>query len=268
MDASDHDWFEGRGPRCHLHLLIDDATSKILGGNFKLEETTEGYFQACSPYFAKRGLPINFYNDKRGTFVVNQGKNRGDTQFGRALKELGIGMILAHSPEAKGRIERVFGTLQNRLVWEMRIQGISTIEDANGFLPSFFEKYNKMFSVEPKNPFDAHRPLSQNQDLKYILCAKEIRSVSKNLEVQFKNTIYQLEVPAELQNSIRRAKIEAGITLEGEVFFQFMGKDVKYKKYGDQVNIREEVNLEVAAKSWKSKKATSKNHPWKRLWVA
>jgi transposase InsO family protein len=266
MDASDHDWFEGRGPCCHLHLLVDDATSKILGGYFTPEETTEGYFRACLPYFVKKGLPISFYNDKRGTFVVNQGKNKGDTQFRRALKELGVGMILAHSPEAKGRIERVFGTLQERLVWEMRVQGISTIEDANGFLPSFFEEYNIKFSVEPENPFDAHRPLSQNQNLKYILCAKEVRTVTKNLEVQFKSTIYQLDVPRELQKSIRRAKIEVGTTLEGMVFFQFRGKLISYRKYNDQIYIEKMLSLEEQSKSWKDKKrkAHSGKHPWRR----
>lgn len=269
MDASDHNWFEGRGPRCHLHLLVDDATSKILGGCFRPEETTEGYFQACFPYFEKRGLPKSFYTDKRGTFVVNQGEDRGDTQFGRALKELGIAIILAHSPEAKGRIERVFGILQERLIWEMRIQGISTIEDANGFLPSFFEKYNKMFSVEPSNPFDAHRSLSQTQNLKYILCTKDTRTVTKNLEVQFNTITYQLDVPTELQRSIRGAKIEAGITLEGKVFFQFMGKILRFREYSYR-NIKEEVNFEALVKSWKSKKPPpppSKNHPW-RKWAA
>lgn len=270
MDASDHDWFEGRGPKCHLHLLIDDATSKILGGWFSPEETTEGYFQACLPYFAKRGLPRSFYNDKRGTFVVNQGKDRGrDTQFGRAVKELGIAMILAHSPEAKGRIERTFGTLQDRLVWEMRLEGISTIKDANKFLPSFIEKHNKKFSEEPKNSFDAHRPLSQTQDLKYILCCKEVRVVTKNLEVQFKNEIYRLEIPKEEQEKIRRAKIEVGTTLEGEVFFQFLGKLVKYKKFSEIAYIEEKVDFEKLAKSWtgRTHNSSPKNHPW-RKWAA
>jgi len=135
MDASDHKWFEDRGPRCHLHLLVDDATSKIYGGYFTKEETTEGYFRACFPYFERKGLPLSFYHDKRGTFKANNGNKRGDTQFGRAMKELEIGMIYAHSPEAKERIERIFGTLQESLVWEMRIEGISTIEEANLYLP-------------------------------------------------------------------------------------------------------------------------------------
>ena len=141
IDASDHCWFEDRGPRCHLHALIDDATSKIHGAYFTPEETTEGYYRACLPYFEREGLPVSFYNDKRGTFIVNKGKNRGETQFSRAMKELGIKMVFAHSPQAKGRIERAFGILQERLVWEMRIAGISTIEEANKFLPSFLQEH-------------------------------------------------------------------------------------------------------------------------------
>lgn len=108
------------------------------------------------------------------------------------MKELGIEMIFAHSPQAKGRIERAFGTLQERLVWEMRLKGISTIEEANKYLPSFLEKHNKRFAVKPANPFNAHRQLNQSQSLKYILCKKEIRTTSKNLEVQHHHTTYQL----------------------------------------------------------------------------
>ncbi len=181
MDASDHDWFEGRAPKCHLHLLVDDATSKIYGGYFTKEETTEGYFKACLPYFEKEGLPISFYNDKRGTFKVNQGEKQGETQFARAMRELGVEMIFAHSPQAKGRIERMFGTLQERLIWEMRIEHISSIEEANKFLPGFFEKHNNKFAVEPASSFNAHQLLSRKQSLKYILCSKLERTVTKNL---------------------------------------------------------------------------------------
>ncbi|MBA3604058.1 MAG: DDE-type integrase/transposase/recombinase [Parachlamydiaceae bacterium] len=137
IDASHHAWFEDRGPKCHLHLLIDDATSKLMGGYFAPEETTEGYYRACFPYFEKMGRPVSLYSDKRGTFIVNQGCPRHDTQFARAMKELDIRMITAHSPQAKGRIERAFGTLQERLVWEMRLNNISSIEEANVFLPNF-----------------------------------------------------------------------------------------------------------------------------------
>ena len=142
VDASDHHWLEDRGPRCHLHLFVDDATSKIGGGWFELEETTEGYYRAFKPILEQKGRPVNLYTDKRGTFVVNYGSKKSKTQFARAMQELDINMITAHSPQAKGRIERAFFTLQERLVWEMRIKHICSIEEANRFLPEFFEEYN------------------------------------------------------------------------------------------------------------------------------
>lgn len=100
-DASQHLWFEDRGPKCHFYIIIDDATSEVTDGYFELEETTEGYFRLFEPYFQRNGLPVSIYSDKRGVFKVNQGKKRGITQFGRAMRELGIKIIYAHSAPAK-----------------------------------------------------------------------------------------------------------------------------------------------------------------------
>jgi hypothetical protein len=256
MDASDHAWFEDRGPRCHLHLLVDDASSKIYGGYFALEETTEGYFKACKLYFEKKGLPISFYTDKRGTFKVNQGNKNGETQFQRAMKELGVGMIYAHSPEAKGRIERVFGTLQERLVWEMRIANISCIEEGNKYLPKFIEQYNKKFAVEPANPFNAHRQLKQRRRLKYILCRKEQRIVSKNLEIEFENQIYQLISSDQKQDCLKKKSVDVIIALDGEVRIEFQGRRIKYKKFSEQNYREEEKEL-----SWPTPKKKPKHSP-------
>ena len=230
-DASDHDWFEGRGPRCHLHLFIDDATSRIEGGRFELEETTKGYYRALKPVLEKKGRPVQLYTDKRGTFVVNQGKRKGETQFARAMEELEIEMIIAHSPQAKGRIERAFGTLQKRLVWEMRIRDICTLEEANHFLPKFLEEHNKKYAKRPISPFDAYRPLNKNKPLKYILSKKEKRQVSKNLEVQYEKETYQLDPPngVRLQNQ----KITVITTLDNEQFFEYQGHLLKAVRYSD-----------------------------------
>jgi hypothetical protein len=266
MDASDEDWLEGRGPRCHLHLLIDDATSKILGAYFAEEETTYGYFRACKPYFEKKGLPISLYNDKRGTFIVNQGKNRNETQFARAMKELGIKMIFAHSPQAKGRIERVFGTLQERLIWEMRIAHISTIEEANKFLPGFLEKHNKKFSVAPANTFNAHRTLNHSQPLKYILCTKEKRKVTKNLEVQYNNRIYQLRPPSNLQETLKKSEIEVLTTLDNQLVFEYRGVLIKHEEYDSQPKMNNMPSSDELLRNWKDKPAhyiPSKDHPWR-----
>lgn len=266
IDASDHAWFEDRGPKCHLHLLVDDATSKIMGGHFAPEETTEGYYKACLPYFERMGRPINLYSDKRGTFVVNNGSNDKETQFSRAMKELEIGMITAHSPQAKGRIERVFGTLQERLVWEMRLSNISTIEEANDFLPSFFETYNKKYSEQPANTFNAHRPLNQGMELKYILCTKEERVVSKNLEVNYKNQIYQLHPSENLKLKLKNSRITVITTLENEIVFEYKGYYVKYVIFKDQVE-NHRIDMEFLMNSWKTKNVyiPPKNHPYKRM---
>jgi transposase len=268
IDASDHAWFEDRGPKCHLHLLVDDATSKIMGGHFAPEETTEGYYKACLPYFEKKGRPISLYSDKRGTFVVNSGPKDRETQFSRAMKELGIGMITAHSPQAKGRIERVFGTLQERLVWEMRLSNISTIEEANVFLPSFIEIYNKKYSEQPANTFNAHRPLNQGMELKYILCIKEERAVSKNLEVSYKNQIYQLRPPDEFKLNLKNSKITVITTLENEIHLEYKGHYINYVIYNELVK-NQCLNMDVLLNSWKTKNIyiPPKDHPYKSLKV-
>jgi hypothetical protein len=266
IDASDHAWFEDRGPRCHLHLLVDDATSKIMGGHFGLEETTEGYYRACLPYFEKTGRPRSLYCDKRGTFVVNKGSSERETQFSRAMRELEIGMIIAHSPQAKGRIERVFGTLQERLVWEMRLRNISTIDEANVFLPSFIEMYNKKYSQQPASPFNAHRSLNQGVELKYIMCTKEERIVSKNLEISYKNQIYQLQPPEALKLKLKKAKIAVITTLDNEIFFDYKGNYINYVLYKEQVK-NNYFNIECLAKTWPKRKIyiPPKDHPYRNL---
>ncbi len=267
IDASNHKWFEERGAKCHLHLLIDDASSTIYGAYFAKEETTEAYFQTCLPYFSSRGLPINLYADKRGTFKVNQGGKEGaETQFSRAMKELDVKIIFAHSPQAKGRIERVFGTLQERLVWEMRIAGISTIKEANKFLPNFIENFNKRFRVEPANTFNAHRKLKQNQSLKYTLCKKEQCKVTQNLEIQYNKITYQLNPPEHLREALKRAMIVAITTLDNELIFQYQGIMIEYQIFDDLPYKPNQVTEEERLKNWKErvKHNPGKGHPWKR----
>lgn len=250
-DASDHDWFEGRGPRCHLHLFVDDATSAIEGGRFELEETTKGYYKALEPILEKKGRPIGIYTDKRGTFVVNQGNKKGRTQFARAMKELGINMIIAHSPQAKGRIERTFGTLQERLVWEMRINEIRTIEEANSFLSKFFEEYNSRYAKTPLHPFDAYCPLNQNTPLKYILSTKEERRVSKNLEIQYKNEIYQLTAPKGVVLNLKHVKVTVITTMEDDLIFEYQGHTLGYKRYNETAYEIPKICIDDLMSNWK-----------------
>ena len=155
LDGSPHDWFEGRGPKCNLNVAIDDASS-ISFYKFSKTETTQDYFKLLEEYINMYGIPLAIYADKHSIFRVNtptkldlkkptKNENEGLTQFGRAMKELGIELIFANTAQAKGRVERINETLQDRLVKEMRLENISSIEEANIFLPKFMKKFNKKF---------------------------------------------------------------------------------------------------------------------------
>jgi hypothetical protein len=153
IDGSEHAWFEGRGPMCTLLAFIDDATSRLMVLRFVPSESTFDYFRATRAYLEAHGKPVAFYSDKHNIFRVNNGEG-GDrvTQFGRALSELSIDIICANSPQAKGRVERAFGTLQDRLVKELRLAGISTIDVANAWLPGFIAEHNARFGRAPRTP--------------------------------------------------------------------------------------------------------------------
>ena len=160
IDGSPHDWFEGRSPECTLLVYIDDATSTIMELIFVKSETTWNYMEVTKSCLLKHGKPLGYYSDKHGVFRVNRPNSLAETnltQFGRALKQLDIKLICANTPQAKGRVERANKTLQDRLVKELRLRNISTMEEANEYLPSFIKDYNKRFSKPAKSPLNAHR---------------------------------------------------------------------------------------------------------------
>ena len=194
IDGSHHDWFEGRGPRCTLIVFIDDATSELMALRFAPAETTQVYMETLRDYLAQHGRPVALYSDKHSIFRVNRPDHEGElTQFTRALKTLGIEPVHANTPQAKGRVERANQTLQDRLVKELRLTGISDIEAANAFLPGFVRDYNKRFSVAPQSASDAHRQVVHSpQELDLILCLHETRKLSRHLTLQYRNREYQL----------------------------------------------------------------------------
>lgn len=199
-DGSPHAWFEDRGPTCTLLVYIDDATGKLLHLEFVASETTNAYFGATKRYLTQQGKPLALYVDRHGVFRVNTTKalsarvedSNGLTQFGRAMEELNIELIHANSPQAKGRVEKVNQTLQDRLVKELRLQGISTMEEANQFLPTFMVAFNRKFAVVPKSPVNLHRPLTPQDHVEEILVQKYTRRLSKQLTLSYGNTIYQI----------------------------------------------------------------------------
>jgi transposase len=197
IDGSEHRWFEDRADPCTLIVFIDDATGRLLRLLFVPSESTFAYFEALQGYLEAHGCPVAFYSDKHSVFRVNRQEVKGGqgmTQFGRALAELNIEILCANSSQAKGRVERVNRTLQDRLVKELRTAGISTIEAGNAFLADFVTRFNARFAIAPARPEDRHRPLNIRPDrLQDILCRREQRHVSRDLALSYDRLRIMLE---------------------------------------------------------------------------
>lgn len=200
IDASHHPWLQERAPRFALLAVIDDATGKVAAARFHPTEDTQGYFLLLRDVCRKVGAPQAIYSDHHGTFWPTHGESlqeqlagrRSPTQFGRAMAELGVQLILAHSPQAKGRIERLWGTLQNRLVSELRLAGAASIEEANAFLPAFLTRFNRTFAVIPATPGRAYQPRRTAAELDTIFCLKHDRVVSKDNTVRLGEIVLQV----------------------------------------------------------------------------
>ena len=194
IDGSPHDWFEGRGPACTLIVYVDDATTRLVATGFFAEETTEAYMETTRAHLATHGRPVAYYSDRYSVFRVN-GKGKEDelTQFSRALRTLDIEAVHAHSPQAKGRVERANQTLQDRLVKEMRLRGVDGMKAGNAYLPEFMADFNRRFAVTPRNPEDAHRAVAHDAaELDLILCEHHARKLTKNLTIRFECREYQV----------------------------------------------------------------------------
>lgn len=189
IDGSDHRWFEDRGPACTLLVFIDDATSTLMQLRFVTSESTFSYFEALDLYLAAHGRPVAFYSDKHTVFrVANQSAKSGHgmTQFGRALNALNVEILCANSSQAKGRVERANRTLQDRLVKELRLAGISDMEAANAFLPGFTERYNARFAKAPRRADNLHRPMNIEPDqLRDVFCFRDERLVGAQLAFSY-----------------------------------------------------------------------------------
>ena len=195
IDAADFEWLED-GKRYTLHGGIDDATGKLVGLHLSTHECLGGYFAVMQQIIKENGIPFMVYVDRRATFLspkVEPGdKQENDTQFGRAMKELGIRMTPARSAQAKGRIERAWGTLQSRLPIELRLAKIANIDEANDFLAQYMFDFNKQFAVAPEDATLAYLPLAANINLALILCEKTPRKVDKGGVFSYNGQAWQL----------------------------------------------------------------------------
>jgi len=261
-DGSDHKWFEDRAPRCTLLVAIDDATGNITA-RFEKEETTAGYFRLMREYIEVHGVPKALYTDRYSVFKINQGDKNKLTQFGRAMEELQVELIYARTPQAKGRVERANSTLQDRLVKELRLQNISSIKEANTFLPVFLAKYNEKFGKKPKSSSNAHRPLKQKENLEHILCEKTTRKLTKDLEISFEGQIYQIQA-LHRRNRLQGSRITIIRTLDSDLIMEHEGQRIDYKIFGEMPSPIILDSKQIAMYREKKKWKPSHTHPWKK----
>jgi len=234
IDGSHHWWFEDRGPKCALLVFIDDATGKLLHLRFARSENTFDYFHATKAYLQEWGKPLAFYSDKHGIFRTTHASNldrtSGFTQFGRALHELNIDIICANTPQAKGRVERANQTLQDRLVKELRLHDISTIEAANDFTPAFIAAFNARFGKEPRNAKAMHRPLADHENLDGVMCRKEMRKLSQTLTLRYDKVLFILE-PTEAAKRLAGQKVIVCDYPDGRLEVMHDGVTLPYRTF-------------------------------------
>jgi hypothetical protein len=270
-DGSPHRWFEERGEPCTLLLCVDDATTFVLGGLFAPAETTNAYFKLFEEVFNRYGLPLACYTDKHSIFRRNQAGARRDeeTQVQRALRQLHIELICANSPQAKGRIERINRTFQDRLVKEFRLNGIASIPQANAALPGFLQRYNDRFAVDPRDAQDAHRPLEGDQ-LGMILSKRYDRALTANLTFQIADQIFAIDL-SPLHRLRAGVRVDIYVPRDGNPIVLHKGQRIPTRYVGQRqrtahVVTSKDLNAEVDRRTGDQRKAYTPpgSHPWRK----
>ncbi len=263
-DGSHHDWFEKRGPKCVLMGYKDDATGEVFARFYEYEGTVPA-MDSFRKYIDRYGIPQSLYMDKHTTYKSNgkltiedqlKGRRKPLSQFERAVEELGVRLIHAHSPQAKGRIENLFKTFQDRVIKEMRLEGVSSIEQANEFLEGYLPKYNERFRVLAAKKSDLHRSVPKDMDLDSILCVKEPRTIRKDNTVAFENRLYQV------MTKTTGKKVSVQKRLNGQIVITYKGSELKH----EEVKNRPPKQREKKQKAVKKKREYKPpmNHPWRK----
>lgn len=278
LDGSDHDWFEGRGPKCVLLIYIDDATSRILYGEFVGAEATLTLMRSTWSYLKRWGRPAAFYVDKDSIYKVAKAAGYQSlsielpmTQFTRAMRDLGIDVITADSPQAKGRVERGFNTHQDRLVKELRLRGISTMADANRYLwNEYIPEHNARYAVEAASPADGHQPLRASHRLEEILSLRTSRVVMNDYTVRNENNFFQIlkQQPVRVRPG---EKVEVEQRLDGSTHLRLKGVYLDFEALGKRPyrptlltrpsEARHYGPHPVSSIGWKP----PKEHPWRHF---
>ena len=231
IDGSHHDWFEGRSDKCCLIAFIDDATGRVVGARFFEQETTQGYLQVLHALVQRLGAPLALYSDRHGIFTKADPEDAKPTQFERALLQLHIEPICAHSPQAKGRVERLFQTLQDRMCKAMRLQGIDNIEQANSWLDEYLREHNRHFAVEPMQAQDLHRPwVGTTQALADICSLHHQRQLSAQGACKFEGSILQL-CPKQPHAPKARAMVDIAQHSDGTLHLSYRGQALAFRSH-------------------------------------
>jgi hypothetical protein len=242
---------------------IDDATGKVFG-RFSEYEGTIPAMDSFKGYIQKHGLPMSVYLDRHTTYKSTAKASVEDvlndemplSEFQRALKELGVEVVHANSPQAKGRIERLFGTLQDRLVKEMRLRGIGTIEEGNGFLKQYLPVYNRRFSVPPRQENNLHRPLPKGFNLDAILCIKTERTLRNDFTVAHNKKLYQIE------DRTRASKVMVHEHIDGSLKMMYRDRLLRFKEITTRP-VKKEKPPVIKARRWRP--PVPADHPWRRF---
>ena len=258
MDGSHHDWFEGRAGKCVLMVVIDDATNRNYA-RFYPAETTEAAFDVFGRWVGRHGLPRSLYVDRHGIYRDDDHPEK-PTQFGRALKELDVGLILAHSPQAKGRVERRNAVFQDRLVKEMRLRKIRSMEAGNALLEGgFLADLDRRYAVSPQKNADLHRTLSTDVSLEEVLCVQEVRVVGQDWCVRWQNRWLQIDVRHEALRLAGR-KVLVKRRGDGRLVVQYQAEPLTYRELAARPVAAKNRKVAVNNRSWKP----PVDHPWKR----
>ena len=266
MDGSHHNWFEDRAPKCVLMAYIDDASGRVYGRFYEYEGTIPA-MDSFKRYIRRYGIPMSIYFDRHTTYKSPSEPSIEDeingteplSEFGRALRELNVERIHAYSPQAKGRVERLFATLQDRLVKELRIRGISTIQDANKFLDShYLREFNRKFSIKASNKGNLHRPIPEGTDLKKILCIRTERTVRNDFTISHNGKLYQIA------EAVTSKKITVEEHIDGTMKIIHNGKSVKFHM------IQQRPEIKPKEQKKKRRRPTTNipsiDHPWRKTY--
>jgi len=261
LDGSHHDWFEGRGSECVLMGYIDDATGTVSGRFYDYEGTMPA-MDSFNRYIKRYGIPQSVYIDKHSTYKSTAKQSVEDeledkkpmSQFERSLAELGVTVIHANSPQAKGRVERLFRTLQDRLVKEMRLARVTSVEQANEFLKNYLPTYNRRFKVKPASESDVHQAALSMRELDKIFCIRDERTLRNDFTIAYNGKLYQIK------DAVKAQKVAVEERLDGSLHITHRGLDLRYREIKRQP-AKEKLKKPVLIE----RRYQPADHPWKRL---